>query len=68
MHSDENTSQAVREKLSKKSSVAATFIARVPIVAVDLQVNWLRITNIAAEPMRLEATFETSMVGEEQRR
>ncbi len=68
VHSDENTSQAVREKLSKKSSVAATFIARVPIVAVELQVNWLRITNVAAEPMRLEATFETSMVGEEQRR
>ena len=68
VHSDENISQAVREKLSKKSSVAAAFIARVPIVAVELQVNWLRITNVVAKPMHLEATFETSMVGKEQRR
>ena len=68
VHSDESTSQAVREKLSKKSSVAAAFIARVPIVAVELQVNWLRITNVAANPMRIEATFETSIIGEEQRR
>ena len=68
VHSDENISQAVREKLSKKSCVAAAFIARVPIVAVELQVNWLRITNVAANPMRIEATFETSIIGEEQRR
>lgn len=54
---DESESQAVREKLSKKSAVAATFIAQVPIVAVELQVNWLRITDIAANPMWTEATF-----------
>jgi hypothetical protein len=63
--SDESAGAAVREKLGVKSSVAAAFIARVPIVAVELQVNWLRITDVAANPMRLEAAFETSIAGEE---
>ncbi len=62
----DSESQAVREKLSKKSAVAATFIAQVPIVAVELQVNWLRITDIAARPMRTEATFEIKRVDGEQ--
>src|SRR5712691_2364373 len=35
--SDESASADVREKLGIKSSVAAAFIARVPIVAVELQ-------------------------------
>ena len=55
--SDENASAAVREQLGRKSALAAGFIARLPIVAVELQVNWLRITNIAANPMQIEATF-----------
>jgi uncharacterized protein YhbP (UPF0306 family) len=63
---DENASIAVREQLSGKSSVAAAFIARVPIVAVELRVNWLRITNVAANPMRTEVTFETALTGKEQ--
>ncbi len=54
---DENASAAVREQLGRKSALAAGFIARLPIVAVELQVNWLRITNIAANPMQIEATF-----------
>ena len=62
---DENTSAAVREQLGRKSAVAATFIARLPIVAVELQVNWLRITDIAANPMRTEVTFTTTPVEEE---
>jgi nitroimidazol reductase NimA-like FMN-containing flavoprotein (pyridoxamine 5'-phosphate oxidase superfamily) len=33
---DESASAIVRENLGKKSPVAATFIARVPIVAVEL--------------------------------
>jgi nitroimidazol reductase NimA-like FMN-containing flavoprotein (pyridoxamine 5'-phosphate oxidase superfamily) len=37
---DESTSSVVRENLGKKSPVAATFIARVPIVAVELKVKW----------------------------
>jgi len=62
---DENASKAVMEQLGKKSSVAATFIARLPIVAVELRVNWLRITNIAASPMQIEATFAPTPVVEE---
>ncbi len=56
---DESTSAVVREKLGKKSPVAATFIACVPIVAVELQVNWLRITNLATGPLYTEVTFDT---------
>jgi len=63
---DENASKAVMEQLGKKSAVAATFIARLPIVAVELQVNWLRITNIAASPMQIEVTFAPTPIGEEQ--
>jgi len=56
---DESASSVVRENLGKKSPVAATFIARVPIVAVELQVNWLRITDLAASPVYTEVTFDT---------
>ncbi len=56
---DESASAAVRENLGKKSAVAATFIARVPIVAVELQVNWLRITNLTGGPLYTEVTFDT---------
>jgi nitroimidazol reductase NimA-like FMN-containing flavoprotein (pyridoxamine 5'-phosphate oxidase superfamily) len=56
---DESASAVVRENLGKKSPVAATFIARVPIVAVELQVNWLRITNLASGPLYTEVTFDT---------
>jgi nitroimidazol reductase NimA-like FMN-containing flavoprotein (pyridoxamine 5'-phosphate oxidase superfamily) len=63
---DENASKAVFEQLGKKSAVAATFIARLPIVAVELQVNWLRITNIAANPMQTEVTFAFTPDSEEQ--
>lgn len=61
---DESTSASVREKLGKKSSVAATFIARVPIVAVELQVNWLRITNLTGGPLYTEVTFDGVASGE----
>jgi uncharacterized pyridoxamine 5'-phosphate oxidase family protein len=60
-------SAAVRENLGKKSPVAATFIARVPIVAVELQVSWLRITNLVGGPLYTEATFDTAASQEEQR-
>lgn len=62
---DENASKTVMEQLGKKSTVAARFIARLPIAAVELQVNWLRITNIAASPMQIEATFPPKPAGEE---
>src|SRR6266699_5950960 len=38
---DEQASTTARENLGKKSPTAAMFIARVPIVAVELRVNWL---------------------------
>jgi len=37
--------------------VAAAFIARVPVIAVEMQITWLRITNVAASPMYTEVTF-----------
>ena len=65
---DEVASAKVREQLGRKSAVAAGFIALVPTAAVELQVNWLRITNIAASPMQIEATFVTTPADEEQQR
>jgi hypothetical protein len=56
---DESESSVVLENLGKKSSVAAAFIARVPIVAVEMQITWLRITNLATGPMYTEVTFTT---------
>ncbi len=61
---DESATATVRENLGKKSPVAATFIARVPIVAVELQVNWLRITNLVAGPVYTEVTFDTTVSDE----
>jgi pyridoxamine 5'-phosphate oxidase-like protein len=63
---DESVSAVVRENLGKKSPVAATFIARVPIVAVELQVTWLRITNLAASPLYTEVAFGTVATGQGQ--
>jgi uncharacterized protein YhbP (UPF0306 family) len=58
LSSEEETKQ-VHALLSQKSEVAAAFIARVPIVAVELHITWLRITNVTANPMRTEVTFHT---------
>ncbi len=57
---DERASSVVLENLGKKSSVAAAFIARVPVVAVEMQIKWLRITNLTASPMYTEMTFDTT--------
>jgi Pyridoxamine 5'-phosphate oxidase len=57
---NESESSVVLENLGKKSSVAAAFIARVPIVAVEMQITWLRITNLATGPMYTEVTFPTT--------
>jgi uncharacterized pyridoxamine 5'-phosphate oxidase family protein len=61
---DESASSVVLENLGKKSSVAAAFIARVPIVAVEMQIKWLRITNLAASPLYTEVTFDTVASGQ----
>jgi hypothetical protein len=55
---DESASSVVLENLGKKSSIAAAFIARVPVVAVEMQLKWLRITNLSASPMYTEVTFD----------
>jgi nitroimidazol reductase NimA-like FMN-containing flavoprotein (pyridoxamine 5'-phosphate oxidase superfamily) len=56
---DESAITAVREKLGKKSATAAGFIAQVPTAAVELQVNWLRITNLTGGPVQTEVKFAT---------
>ena len=61
---DESVSSVVLENMGEKSSVAAAFIARVPIVAVEMQIKWLRITNLAASPLYTEATFDTVASGQ----
>ncbi|GAC1565429.1 MAG: hypothetical protein NVS3B14_03090 [Ktedonobacteraceae bacterium] len=63
---DEQISATVREQLGQKSPTAAAFIARVPIVAVEIQVDWLRITNLTASPIYTEATFDNKGAGIEQ--
>ena len=57
---DEDTSSIILANLAKKSSVAATFIARVPVVAVEMQITWLRITNVSASPRYIEVTFSST--------
>ena len=55
---NDSATSIVLENLGKKSSVAAAFIARVPVVAVEMQITWLRITNVSAKPMYTEVTFQ----------
>ncbi|HEY6540325.1 MAG TPA: pyridoxamine 5'-phosphate oxidase family protein, partial [Ktedonobacteraceae bacterium] len=61
---DEQTSAKVREQLGQKSPTAVAFIARVPIVAVEVRVDWLRITNLTGGSIYTEATFDTTLPGE----
>ena len=58
---DESVSSIVLENLGKKSPVAAAFIARVPIVAVEMQITWLRITNLTASSRYTEVTFQSTV-------
>lgn len=54
---DEAAAAAVRAKLAQKSVTAAAFIARVPTAAVELDVNWLRITDLTGDAPATEMTF-----------
>lgn len=54
---DDNEYAEVKERLGKKSPLAATFLARVPTVAVELRLNWLRITNLEGGQVYTEAAF-----------
>jgi general stress protein 26 len=62
---DDSAITAVRENLGKKSAVAAGFIAQVPTAAVELRVNWLRITNLTGGPVQTEVSFDTKSPTEE---
>ena len=55
---DEQATAEIREMLAKKSAVAASFLARVPVAAVELAVNWLRITDLTGGSIYTEATFQ----------
>lgn len=54
---DEQHAAEVRELLARKSPEAAAFISRVPTAAVELELNWLRITDLTSAPPYTEATF-----------
>ncbi|WP_376795237.1 pyridoxamine 5'-phosphate oxidase family protein [Thermogemmatispora sp.] len=62
---DEQASATVRERLIRKSPAAASFIARLPVQAIALEVRWLRITDLTELPRQSEATFplESGPVG-----
>ena len=62
---DDSAIAAVCENLGKKSAVAAGFIAQVPTAAVELRVNWLRITNLTGGPVQTEVSFDTKSPTEE---
>lgn len=64
---DEERAVEVREKLARKSPTAAAFISMVPTAAVELEINWLRITNLANSIPYTEAIFAHAAESKEQR-
>lgn len=54
---DEQKSASIRQRLAEKSPVAAMFLAQVPTAAIEMHIQWLRITNLTATPLYTEATF-----------
>lgn len=54
---DEQSSATIRQRLIQKSQAAASFIARLPVQALALEVRWLRITDLTELPRQTEATF-----------
>jgi len=56
--SDEQSAAEIRAKLASKSPTAAAFLARVSTAAVELTVNWLRITDLTSSTPYTELTFE----------
>lgn len=57
---DESAISMVRKKMEQKSAVAAGFLARVPIAAVELQVHWLRITDLTGRSPQTELHFSAA--------
>jgi nitroimidazol reductase NimA-like FMN-containing flavoprotein (pyridoxamine 5'-phosphate oxidase superfamily) len=62
---DEERAVEIREKLAQKSPTAAAFISMVATAAVELKINWLRITDLTSNTPYTEAIFTTE--AEEQR-
>jgi nitroimidazol reductase NimA-like FMN-containing flavoprotein (pyridoxamine 5'-phosphate oxidase superfamily) len=64
---DEASAAEVRASLARKSPTAAAFISRVPTAAVELDINWLRITDLTGGAPYTEATFGGETEPAEQR-
>jgi len=62
---DEQKSEAIRQRLAEKSAVAAVFLAQVPTAAVEIHIQWLRITNLTTAPLYTEVTFPAEQSEEE---
>lgn len=54
---DEERAAEIRARLAQKSQTAAAFISSVPTAAVELEINWLRITDLTSSTPYIEATF-----------
>ena len=64
---DEERANEIRAKLAQKSPTAATFISRVPTAAIELKINWLRITDLTSNSPYTEACFPLTAETEGQR-
>lgn len=65
--SEEHEAEQVRASLAEKSPTAAAFISSVPTAAIELEVAWLRITDLSGGTPYTEATFEAARQGKEPR-
>lgn len=63
----EEDAAAVRSRLARKSPAAAAFISRVPTAAVELEIDWLRITDLTGGTPYTEAFFGDRAEHEERR-
>jgi len=64
---DEERAVEIRERLAQKSPTAAAFIFMVPTAAVELKINWLRITDLTSSTPYTEAIFAHTAEAEEKR-
>jgi len=64
---NEERAAEIRAMLAQKSPTAAAFISMVPTAAVELKINWLRITDLTSSTPYTEAVFANTAETEEQR-
>ncbi len=62
---DEEGAAEVRGLLARKSPEAAAFISRVPTAAVELEINWVRLTDLTSSTPYTELTFGHAAMSEE---